>query len=90
MLFGIRMIPYGSRYLAEAVVAIRRIQEILLVCPYYLSPIFFLVQGTTHENFCSRFCLLRSFNGIRTHIDEFMWSAREIKESKLFHAFEVE
>ncbi|ETN84993.1 ABC transporter transmembrane region [Necator americanus] len=30
MLFGIRMIPYGSRYLAEAIVAIRRIQEILL------------------------------------------------------------
>ncbi|KAJ1347866.1 Multidrug resistance-associated protein 5 [Parelaphostrongylus tenuis] len=30
MLFGIRMIPYGSRYLAEAVVAIRRIQEIML------------------------------------------------------------
>ncbi|EYC42852.1 hypothetical protein Y032_0515g2785 [Ancylostoma ceylanicum] len=30
MLFGIRMIPYGSRYLAEAVVAIRRIQQILL------------------------------------------------------------
>lgn len=32
MLFGIRMIPYGSRYLAEAIVAVRRIQEILLVC----------------------------------------------------------
>lgn len=31
MLFGIRMIPYGSRYLAEALVAIRRIQEYLLV-----------------------------------------------------------
>ncbi|WKY15179.1 hypothetical protein Q1695_000569 [Nippostrongylus brasiliensis] len=31
MLFGIRMIPYGSRYLAEAIVAIRRIQEILLL-----------------------------------------------------------
>uniref|UniRef100_A0A8L8KN48 Multidrug resistance-associated protein 1 n=1 Tax=Heligmosomoides polygyrus TaxID=6339 RepID=A0A8L8KN48_HELPZ len=31
MLFGIRMIPYGSRYLAEAIVAVRRIQEILLV-----------------------------------------------------------
>ncbi|KAK6061463.1 ABC transporter, ATP-binding protein [Cooperia oncophora] len=30
MLFGIRMIPYGSRYLAEALVAVRRIQEILL------------------------------------------------------------
>uniref|UniRef100_A0A8R1YJA7 ABC transporter ATP-binding protein n=1 Tax=Pristionchus pacificus TaxID=54126 RepID=A0A8R1YJA7_PRIPA len=29
MLFGIRMIPYGSRYLAEAVVALRRIQEVL-------------------------------------------------------------
>ncbi|GMT32386.1 hypothetical protein PFISCL1PPCAC_23683, partial [Pristionchus fissidentatus] len=29
MLFGIRMIPYGSRYLAEAIVALRRIQEIL-------------------------------------------------------------
>ena len=31
MLFGIRMIPYGSRYIAEATVALRRIQEILLV-----------------------------------------------------------
>ncbi|KJH46653.1 ABC transporter, ATP-binding protein, partial [Dictyocaulus viviparus] len=30
MLFGIRMIPYGSRYLAEALVAVRRIQDILL------------------------------------------------------------
>uniref|UniRef100_A0A914WGG6 Uncharacterized protein n=1 Tax=Plectus sambesii TaxID=2011161 RepID=A0A914WGG6_9BILA len=30
MLFGIRMIPYGSRYLAEAVVALRRVQELLL------------------------------------------------------------
>ncbi|KAE9419361.1 hypothetical protein Angca_002423, partial [Angiostrongylus cantonensis] len=29
MLFGIRMIPYGSRYLAEAFVAIRRIQDIM-------------------------------------------------------------
>lgn len=25
------MIPYGSRYMAEAVVALRRIQEVLLV-----------------------------------------------------------
>ncbi|CAD6187498.1 unnamed protein product [Caenorhabditis auriculariae] len=29
MLFGIRMIPYGSRYMAEAVVAIRRIEIFL-------------------------------------------------------------
>lgn len=29
MLFGIRMIPYGSRYCAEAYVALKRIQEIL-------------------------------------------------------------
>ncbi|CAJ0935342.1 unnamed protein product, partial [Mesorhabditis belari] len=29
MLFGIRMIPYGSRYLAEAVVALRRIGALL-------------------------------------------------------------
>lgn len=34
MLFGIRMIPYGSRYLAEAIVAVRRIQEILLYEQY--------------------------------------------------------
>lgn len=31
MLFGIRMIPYGSRYLAEAIVALRRIQALLLL-----------------------------------------------------------
>ncbi|CAI5454862.1 unnamed protein product [Caenorhabditis angaria] len=31
MLFGIRMIPYGSRYLAESVVAMRRIQEYLVL-----------------------------------------------------------
>lgn len=37
MLFGIRMIPYGSRYMAEAVVALRRIQEMLLVCIFLLS-----------------------------------------------------
>lgn len=29
MLFGIRMIPYGTRYLAEATVAVSRIQEIM-------------------------------------------------------------
>ena len=29
MLFGIRMIPYGSRYLAEASQSIRKIQEML-------------------------------------------------------------
>uniref|UniRef100_A0A0N5C8T7 Multidrug resistance-associated protein 5 n=1 Tax=Strongyloides papillosus TaxID=174720 RepID=A0A0N5C8T7_STREA len=29
MLFGIRMIPYGARYLSESVVAMRRIQSIL-------------------------------------------------------------
>ncbi|CEF69745.1 Canalicular multispecific organic anion transporter 1 [Strongyloides ratti] len=29
MLFGIRMIPYGARYLSESVVAMRRIQAIL-------------------------------------------------------------
>ncbi|VDM45337.1 unnamed protein product, partial [Toxocara canis] len=34
MLFGIRMIPYGSRYCAEAVVALRRIQELLLFPEY--------------------------------------------------------
>ncbi|VDO55757.1 unnamed protein product [Haemonchus placei] len=38
MLFGIRMIPYGSRYLAEALVAMRRIQEILLVNSESSSP----------------------------------------------------
>jgi hypothetical protein len=31
MLFGIRMIPYGSRYLAEAIVALRRIQALLVL-----------------------------------------------------------
>lgn len=30
MVFGIRMIPYGSRYMAESVVATRRIQEFLM------------------------------------------------------------
>lgn len=34
MLFGIRMIPYGSRYCAEAIVALRRIQELLLYPEY--------------------------------------------------------
>ncbi|CAB3400010.1 unnamed protein product [Caenorhabditis bovis] len=34
MLFGIRMIPYGSRYLAEAIVAVRRIEEYLLLEPW--------------------------------------------------------
>ncbi|TKR81617.1 hypothetical protein L596_015460 [Steinernema carpocapsae] len=31
MLFGVRMIPYGSRYMAEAVVALRRITALLLL-----------------------------------------------------------
>lgn len=39
MLFGIRMIPYGSRYLAEAVVAMRRIQEYLLLEQYAPYPV---------------------------------------------------
>jgi hypothetical protein len=30
MLFGIRMIPYGMRYLGEAMVALRKIQQLLL------------------------------------------------------------
>uniref|UniRef100_A0AC35TVU9 ABC transmembrane type-1 domain-containing protein n=1 Tax=Rhabditophanes sp. KR3021 TaxID=114890 RepID=A0AC35TVU9_9BILA len=30
MLFGIRMIPYGARYLSEAIVSMRRIQRILM------------------------------------------------------------
>ncbi|CAD5229343.1 unnamed protein product [Bursaphelenchus okinawaensis] len=34
MLFGIRMIPYGARYLAEARVAISRIQALLLFDKY--------------------------------------------------------
>uniref|UniRef100_A0A158R5R5 ABC transmembrane type-1 domain-containing protein n=1 Tax=Syphacia muris TaxID=451379 RepID=A0A158R5R5_9BILA len=34
MVFGIRMIPYGSRYCAEAAVALRRIQELLLYPEY--------------------------------------------------------
>lgn len=34
MVFGIRMIPYGSRYCAEAVVALRRMQELLLYPEY--------------------------------------------------------
>uniref|UniRef100_A0A0N4ZVZ5 ABC transmembrane type-1 domain-containing protein n=1 Tax=Parastrongyloides trichosuri TaxID=131310 RepID=A0A0N4ZVZ5_PARTI len=33
MLFGIRMIPYGARYLSESVVAMRRIQAILQFPP---------------------------------------------------------
>ncbi|CAD5234455.1 unnamed protein product [Bursaphelenchus xylophilus] len=34
MLFGIRMIPYGARYLAEARVAITKIQSLLLFSKY--------------------------------------------------------
>ncbi|VDN45727.1 unnamed protein product [Gongylonema pulchrum] len=34
MIFGIRMIPYGTRYCAEALVALRRIQEIFLLPEY--------------------------------------------------------
>lgn len=34
MLFGVRMIPYGSRYCAESIVALRRIQALLLYPPY--------------------------------------------------------
>lgn len=34
MLFGIRMIPYGSRYLAEASQSIRKIQKMLLYPVY--------------------------------------------------------
>lgn len=30
MLFGVRMIPYGLRYMGEASVAIRRIQRLLM------------------------------------------------------------
>uniref|UniRef100_A0A1I7WPX1 ABC transmembrane type-1 domain-containing protein n=1 Tax=Heterorhabditis bacteriophora TaxID=37862 RepID=A0A1I7WPX1_HETBA len=40
MLFGIRMIPYGSRYLAEAIVAIKRIQELLLASESSTSSAF--------------------------------------------------
>lgn len=34
MLFGIRMIPYGMRYLAESRSAITKIQELLLFSKY--------------------------------------------------------
>lgn len=34
MLFGIRMIPYGTRYIGEASTSIKKIQEILLFPKY--------------------------------------------------------
>lgn len=34
MLFGIRMIPYGMRYLAESRSAIKKIQDLLLIPKY--------------------------------------------------------
>lgn len=34
MLFGIRMIPYGTRYIGEASTAIKKIQELLLFPKY--------------------------------------------------------
>ena len=34
MLFGIRMIPYGARYLGEAYTAIKKIQTLLLYAKY--------------------------------------------------------
>lgn len=37
MLFGIRMIPYGSRYCAEAYVALQRIKEIILMPEYEIA-----------------------------------------------------
>lgn len=38
MVFGIRMIPYGGRYMGEAIVAIRRIEDLILV---------YLISGLT-------------------------------------------
>lgn len=39
MLFGIRMIPYGTRYLAESRSAIKRIEELLLFAKHdFVSP----------------------------------------------------
>lgn len=34
MMFALRMIPYGSRYCAEAFVALKKIQELLLYPEY--------------------------------------------------------
>jgi hypothetical protein len=34
MLFGIRMIPYGARYLGEAYAALKKIQELLLYAKF--------------------------------------------------------